>query len=288
MSPLFHPTTAAAVESAIAHQTHALLIVAPVGAGKSTVATYIAKRHLGIETDEQLANQPYFRRLGETGNITVESIRDVKQFLSLKTTGHRDIRRVVVIEHADTMNDESQNALLKSLEEPPLDTVLILNVSDIHGLRATIRSRAQTIQVVPPPRAVLDEYFSAQNYKPADIEKAYRISGGLVGLMQAMLHEDTEHSFVIQIEQAKQLLGATTFERLGRVDELAKQKTEIPLLIAALKRICSSALEQAALKNQEVAVTRWYITLRTVSQTEAQLPHNPNMKLLLTDLFLNI
>ncbi len=285
---IFHPATQSAIEAAISNQTHALLLVAPLGAGKTTIANHIAKSHLGLKTDEQLANQAYFRRVGDTDPITVENIRDIKQFLSLKTTGDRDIRRVVIIERAETMNDESQNALLKSLEEPPLDTVIILNVGDIHGLRPTIRSRAQEIQIIAPTKPILTDYFTSQNYSAADIEKAYRMSGGLVGLMQAMLQDDNVHPLVIQIELAKELLAATSFERLTRVDSFAKERSEVALLVSAFKRICLSALEHAAAQGQEAATTRWYNTLRTVSETEAMLPRNPNLKLLLTDLFIRI
>src|SRR5262245_18667903 len=58
-------------------------------------------------------------------------------------------RRVAVIDEADWMNDEAANALLKTLEEPPQNSVLILVASTSDGLLPTIRSRCQLVSFQP-------------------------------------------------------------------------------------------------------------------------------------------
>ncbi len=65
-------------------------------------------------------------------------------------------KRVFVIEAAEAMRDESQNALLKTLEEPPEFVHLILLSSDGEGLLETVASRCQTIEFAPLPAKVLE------------------------------------------------------------------------------------------------------------------------------------
>ena len=61
-------------------------------------------------------------------------------------------RRVVVIENAERMTPQAQNALLKSLEEPDESTRFILTASGDAGLLSTVRSRCRVVRVPPWPR----------------------------------------------------------------------------------------------------------------------------------------
>src|SRR5260370_38093215 len=57
--------------------------------------------------------------------------------------------RIFIVEDADTMNDQAANALLKTLEEPPPTSHLILTTSNPTALLPTIRSRCQSIRFAP-------------------------------------------------------------------------------------------------------------------------------------------
>jgi DNA polymerase-3 subunit delta' len=108
--------------------SHALVLVAPYGHGKKTMAKYIASELLKVDS---LDNYPYFFVVSPENNlINIDKIREIKKVFQLKTTGKENIRRVVILENADLMNEESQNAILKILEEPPKDSVIILTVSN--------------------------------------------------------------------------------------------------------------------------------------------------------------
>lgn len=72
--------------------------------------------------------------------IKIEQARDILQFLSLQKLGRA---RVIVIDEAHLLNNQSANALLKSLEEPPADTYFILITPLEAAVLATIRSRSQ-------------------------------------------------------------------------------------------------------------------------------------------------
>lgn len=80
--------------------------------------------------------------------IKIEQIRALDSFLSVGT--HRQGLRIVVIYPAETMNRNTANAILKSLEEPPAGTLFVLISSDHHRLLPTIRSRCQIEHINTP------------------------------------------------------------------------------------------------------------------------------------------
>lgn len=282
---LLHPKTRTALEQAINSQNHAMLVIGHQGAGKQAIAHSVATQLLGAD----IKASPYFLQIAADGkSIGIEQIREIQKFVQLKTTGNNTIRRVIAIDGADTMTTEAQNALLKILEEPPADTVLILTADRTQNIRPTIHSRVQTITIVPPRKTDVLEFFASKGYSSADVEKAYAVSNGQIGLMVVILESVEDHTLANQIAAAKKLYGQTAFERLTMIDQLAKQKEELPDLLYACKRICVSALEQAALKGQTPAVKSWHRQLKLIVNAESSLKHNPNTKLLLTDLFISM
>jgi DNA polymerase III subunit delta' len=87
--------------------------------------------------------------------ITIAQVRELDEFLNVGT--HRAGLRVVLINPAEAMNRNTANALLKSLEEPPGDTLFLLCCSEPLRLLPTIRSRCQVVAVNPPPAAISEE-----------------------------------------------------------------------------------------------------------------------------------
>lgn len=77
-------------------------------------------------------------------DIRISSIRLLKEQVSL--TGYAGKKRIFLISGADRMNQQSSNALLKILEEPPPDTVLILTTSRVNSLLPTITGRCSSIK----------------------------------------------------------------------------------------------------------------------------------------------
>lgn len=282
---LIHPMTKRALTSVADSGSHALLIHGDLGAGKESIALALAQRFLGSKS---LDLQPYFTCIKLDGkSVGIEKIRELQSFLQLKTTGSAKIRRVAVILGADTMTDEAQNALLKALEEPPTDTVIMLTAAKLSGLKHTILSRVQPVHI---DRVNLEDsisYFSAQ-YAAKDVSWAHVLSDGQVGLMHALLEGKKDHVIASKIDMAKKLFTSTSFERLTQVDAIAKDKAELSELLYACKRICTSALESAAKRHSKSDVKAWHNRLSLVCDAEESLLRNINPKLLLTDLFVQI
>jgi hypothetical protein len=282
--PLFHPLTKQAVDDFIASPAHALLLSGPTGAGKATVADYIVSQLLNIAPDS-LNDNPYILRITSAEkNISIDSIRNAQSFLHLKTPGNRVFRRAIIIEGSDAMSTEAQNAFLKILEEPPDDTILIITASAAENLLPTIQSRTQHVRVLPIDLAQLTERY--HSYPASAVQKAYFISEGYIGLLHAMLEHDNDHPLVVQIAQAKQLLSATTYERLIQVERINKDKN-IELLLHALERVCHASLTQAIRTNSSSA-KKWAHRLKIIIDAEQILRHNAQSKLLLTQVMINL
>ena len=281
---ILHPATRVQWQAILKSLPHAILLTGDKGTGKKTLARHTASEILKCK---RLDNYPYYLELlPEKQTISIESIRGLRNFLGRKTTGSGAIRRVVLIGDAQAMTMEAQNALLKNLEEPPTDTIIIMTCSGINLLKPTIASRAQQITVKPISKAYALETIST--YSAPAVTSAYYMSGGRVGLFMALLEQNTEHPLVAAIAQAKAMLKLTSYERLALVDGLSKQKQEVDLLLNGLLCVISSGLAQAAAKNNHMLTKKFRKLTRDILVASDNLSKTANTKLLLTHLFLQI
>jgi DNA polymerase-3 subunit delta' len=87
-------------------------------------------------------------------------------------------KRVFVIERAEAMRDESQNALLKTLEEPPAFAHLILLSAEPEILLETVGSRCQAIEFAPLPPEAVQEALASSGAAAEEVGAAARLAGG--------------------------------------------------------------------------------------------------------------
>lgn len=287
--PLLHDRCKQQCAQFIAAPHHALLLVGPDGTGKTTIARYITTNVLKIEASK-LASYPYFLCIDtEPGaNISIDTVRSIHKFLQLKTSGGESIRRAVLVEHADGLTSEAQNALLKLLEEPPADTLIILTVQGKRALLPTIMSRVQVMSIQMPDEQSVRRYFAKSGNSEDDITKAYFLSGGLPGLMCSLLNGDAEHPLAAQVSTAKALLQKTTFERLAMVDSLTKQRGDLAKLLDALLRIAMTGIKQAASKGDAHTIAQWHRIRKEITEAKDAIAGSANAKLVLTKMLLHM
>ena len=135
------------------HVPHALLIQDAPGAGGEQLGLWLARRLLGIDAPHE-EHHPDFTRIGlveESKQIRIEQARELSAHLALAS--HQGGYKVALIDPADALNWNAANALLKTLEEPPSRTVLILVAQQPSRLPATILSRCQRVRIRVPERA---------------------------------------------------------------------------------------------------------------------------------------
>jgi DNA polymerase III, delta subunit len=277
-----HPQTAAQLESYVAVPSQAVLLVAPAGAGKALLARELAERILDLPSGS-LENHGYALviRPDDGKAIGVETVRELERFLSLKVPGKKAIDRAVIIEDAHRLTLEAQNALLKTLEEPPAGTVLILTATHGQALLPTVHSRLQSITVRRPGQASLAAYFQQKGFDEKEVRQVYAMSGGLPGLMQALL-ADNDHPLRAAAQEARQLLSQPLFERLVTADALSKRREVATDTIDILQQMAHIGLQSAAGQ----AAERWKKVLAASYEAADALQSSAQLKLVLTDLAL--
>lgn len=286
---MLHATTKQQLQQFIVAPVHAVLLTGAHGIGKGTVATSLVATLLDIPS-EKVGQHPYVHLLAADakGTISIEAIRGLNKFLQLKTIGKRSLRRAVIVEHADGLTTEAQNAYLKLLEEPPADSVMILTASSVRALLPTIRSRLQVIPVHEPADTELQAFFTAQGKKTDAVTQAYFLSGGLPGLMHALLAGDEAHPLLQGVAQAKALLQQDTFERLCTVDALSKQREDAQYTLEALSRIAQTGLRQATTRQDTARIAQWHRVRKVTHEAADALGKSANAKLVLSNLLLRM
>lgn len=135
---------------------HALLFTGPVGTGKRTAANWFARAMLCQGAEKPCGECPACKKMlsgihpdvrvirPEKNVIKVDAIRDLIEYLSLRP--YESDQHIVMIEQADKMNANAQNALLKTLESPTGNVMFFLLSDSPGGLLSTILSRCQTVR----------------------------------------------------------------------------------------------------------------------------------------------
>lgn len=172
---------------------HALMFIGPAGIGKHQLAERFAQSLLCAQphADGQPCGQchacslyaagthPDLFRLSpeeDSKNIRIDQIRALIERISLSS--HYGRHKVVILNPADAMNIAAANALLKTLEEPPADTILLLITDRPSFLPATIRSRCQTLRFALPARDEAQAWLATQLGNPEEAAVLLALAGG--------------------------------------------------------------------------------------------------------------
>ncbi len=127
----------------------------------------------------------------KANNIRIDSIRFIKRKIYL--TGRENKKKIYVISDADKMSQESANALLKILEEPPKNSLLILTTSRINSLLPTIIGRCQLIKFDDISLDDLTNYINKTFNEISSEEAALyaSLSDGSISACNALIENDT-------------------------------------------------------------------------------------------------
>src|SRR5205814_5003419 len=193
---------------------HAYLISGPAGSGKADVAARLAaalnkttpEKVLRAQAPDVFVTEPASR----SRKIVVDQIRTLERALQLRTVDNR--KKIGIIHDADRMQTQAANAFLKTLEEPPQNSLLLLLTALPEALPETIVSRCLSLplrtssEIVPSPQEMelLQLLCATAEEKSRGIEKAYRVSQGIQGLLNSIREQiRDEHAMALKREETR-------------------------------------------------------------------------------------
>ena len=211
--------------------THSVLLVGETGLGAGFAARCIAADYLypdGGAPAEALLRGECCRAVGKAGDrgsgrIETGIVREaisvtgmgaggrylVSQVKAMRTeifnTSLSATGRAVLLYHVERMNEESANALLKVMEEPPEGVLFLLTADSLAGVLPTIRSRCVSFAVAPVAPEACAKYCAAQGVKPKDAALYSELFDGHIGIVLAAANDEARSN---QIEQALTLARA--------------------------------------------------------------------------------
>ena len=178
---------------------HALALTGQPGVGKRTLARLLACTFLCVgEGQKPCLRCKGCRRVldgqhpdlltpscGEKERtVKVEHLREIIHALSLHAAEGGE--RVVLLENAQRMTVQAQNAILKSLEEPEAGTHFILTAGGDAGLLSTVRSRCRAVRVPPWPPQRVEQELLRRGIPAEKAKELAALSGGSIGLALSM------------------------------------------------------------------------------------------------------
>jgi len=284
---LFSQNTLAQLDSYIQKPNLPLLLSGKKGSGKSTAVTYLAANILNIDS-KILDDYPYFHRItpDDKGLISIDQIRQIDHFMSIKVpTSGFGINRIILIDNAECMLVLTQNALLKNLEEPPLNTLFFLTTSHPDRIINTIKSRCLLINLNKVSREEFTKFLQNNDVDQTKIAQLINLSDELPGLALDIANNLENHPMTEALDLARKLLSINRYERLILINQLTKDLTLVTNTLEILQKLAITALKS---RNNDNHYEHWQRILNTTYSCDQYLKHKTNPKLTLTYLMINL
>ncbi len=163
------------------------------GCGECTSCRLVNNTIRNIYYRENLNSHPDIKVISpENGKeIKIDQIREAINFLKLKSKGGK----VLIIDNSERMNIEASNALLKTLEEPPEKTMIILVTSNQNKLIPTIVSRCKKVRFSPLSKEEVEVILSLKGLDEKKIKMLSEISDGSLCLPIHIVENETLYKY---------------------------------------------------------------------------------------------
>ncbi|MEY2480151.1 MAG: polymerase subunit delta [Verrucomicrobiota bacterium] len=288
---------------------HAYLISGPAGSGKRALASDLAEAVNGA--DGIFLAEPE----SKSRKIVIEQIRDLEHTLQMRAADGR--RKVAIISEADRLQPQAANAFLKTLEEPPKDSLLLLLSALPEALPDTILSRCIAIPLSPNGDRVsaveennLVELLNASmTAHGSAVQRAYRLARGLQVLL-AGIRENIQEQNEAALKQEEMRYKNTTdgswlderadhYKALGESLYLQRRARLIEIIFAWWSDVLRAktggarvelpaARKQTAALAQKLSTTEILRRIRRIEQLRDHLGRNIQEALAIEIAFLSV
>ena len=269
---------------------HAVLIEGEVCSGRHTLAAFLAQAAVcegenppcgkcrGCSLALSLNHPDIIITAPESGkkNIAVSQVRALKSEAYIKP--HSAERKVFIIDRADTLNEQSQNALLKVLEEPPQAAMFILIAETKASFLDTIISRCAVVSLsVPERQAALQYIKSKTDFSESQILKSLEISKNNIGKALKILQGNTVKTEESAREFLEAMLRTDEFSMLTVLSRFEKDRVGAEEFFKELKYAIELEIRKNPKGFRTKALMKFY---SEISSFEQSLYTNINLNLL--------
>jgi DNA polymerase III subunit delta' len=301
---------------------HALLLAGPAQVGKRTLATALAAALIcqggekpcgqcrscrlvaqGVHPDVRLVAADDSER-GRDGVLKIDQIRELQREASLAPMEAR--HKIFVLRELERANLPAANALLKTLEEPPAQVMLLLTSARPHALLPTIISRCQVLSLRALPQSeVADALVDHWRALREQADLLARLSEGRLGwAVQRLTDDKAWDERTRRLAEVRDLPGQSRVQRLAYADQLSRSAAALQPTLALwaswwrdvmlVQQGCSDAvrnvdlaaeLAQEAARFDPAQVQRY---LARLQDAPTQINQNVNARLLLETLMLHV
>ncbi len=324
--------------------SHAYLITGPPGVGKHTIALAFAMAlnceavepptgtfpsepcglcrscgqisrgahpdiaEIDLQVQAAALNEGGKGKLAAPKEIRIDLVREMQATIGLQPYSGR--RRVYIIGDADRLNEEASNCLLKTLEEPPSHSVLILLAPSESSVLPTISSRCLHLALRPLTRNAVQVALEERwDVPPDEAGLLAALSGGRPGRALALVKDrDALDRRKLALERVALLAGASLNDRVSLATDLAKLFTEarvelyemldtweswwrdVLVVGASAPELVTNSDQSSALvsSTKRIGVQQAAQAIDLIEQTRIQLQENVNPRLALEALTLGL
>jgi DNA polymerase-3 subunit delta' len=234
--------------------------------------------------------------------VSIEQVRQLEHDAVLRP--YEAARKVFILSGADTMPEPAANALLKTLEEPPGDTVLVLTATDIAQVLPTVASRCQEVPLRPVPAEEIAAALRDRGAEEAQARLLSRLAGGRPGwALDALADPSRLAARARQVEQLEDLLAQPRVGRLpaaATIGDAAAAKVLLEVWLGwwrdalLVQQGCADLVANAdrleslrRLGAVQPTISVWRAMAR-VQETRQQLDANANARLAMEALLLDL
>lgn len=249
--------------------THSVLLVGEDGLGAGFAARCIAADYLypeGGTPAEALVRGDCSRAVGkagdrDSGRIETGIVREAISVTGMGSGGRYLVSQVkamraevfntslsadgraVMLYHVEKMNEESANALLKVMEEPPEGVLFLLTADSLAGVLPTIRSRCVSFAVAPVSHEECMRYCAAQGVAKKDASLYSELFDGHIGTVLAVANDEARKA---QVEQALALANAAaandSYAAAALLTAYEKDKASVAALLTDFRAVAAAGL----------------------------------------------
>lgn len=260
------------LQTAISKPPHGLLLSGPSGVGLYTIAGSLAETMTDRPADIHLIKPD------EKGTIGIGLVQALYHTVKIKQPD----QQVTIIDDADSMTAEAQNALLKMLEEPPSHQIFVLTTHRLERLLPTIKSRLQQLYINPVDRHLTESLIIKRVTDRTRQAQINFLAAGLPAETYRLLEK--ESYFKDQSElmtDAKQFIEADIGSRLIYIGKGLADRSSCEKFLVMTGRLAAYSYQ----KNHAVGRIA---AIEAVLEAAAAIRSNGNIKLHMTKLSLSL